>query len=45
MPGFRCLSGTRNGKRWYYANQQGKATPDGFGQEDTIRAIWAADNK
>lgn len=43
MPGYRCLSGTTNGKRWYYVNQPGNATPDGYGQEETIRAIWAAD--
>jgi hypothetical protein len=44
MPGYRCLSGTANGKRWYYVNQPSAATPDGFGQEETIRAIWLADN-
>ena len=45
MPGYRCLSGTRNGKRWYYANQPGKTVPEGFGQEETIRAIWDADTR
>ncbi|HWB02373.1 MAG TPA: hypothetical protein VG796_05065 [Verrucomicrobiales bacterium] len=45
MPGYRCLSGTKNGKRWYYANQPGKSIPDGFGQEETIRAIWTADTR
>ena len=43
MPGCRCLSGTPDGKRWYYVNQPSTATPDGFGQEQTIHAIWAAD--
>jgi hypothetical protein len=40
MPGSRCLSGTANGKRWYWANRASAATPGGFGQEETIRAIW-----
>jgi len=43
MPGIRCLTGTSNGKRWYYVNQPNAATPDGFRQEETIRAIWAGD--
>jgi len=40
MPGIRCLSGAAKGQRWYYVNTPGPATPDGFGQEETIRAIW-----
>jgi len=43
MPGSRCLAGATNGKRWYYANQPSTVTPEGFGQEETIRAIWSAD--
>jgi hypothetical protein len=43
MPGYRCLSRMANGKRWYFVNQPSTATPDGFGQEQIIRAIWAAD--
>lgn len=43
MPGSRCLHAPVDGKVWYYANRPSKATPDGFGQEDAIRAIWAAD--
>jgi hypothetical protein len=43
MPGSRCLAGVAKGKQWYCANKASAATPDGFGQEDTIRAIWAQD--
>ena len=43
MPGMRVISGATDGKRWYDVNQPGAATPNGFGQEQTIRAIWAAD--
>ena len=43
MPGGRCLAGATNGKRWYYANNPSATTPEGFGQEETIRAIWAVD--
>ena len=43
MPGMRVISGATDGKRWYEVNQPGAATPTGFGQEQTIRAIWAAD--
>ena len=43
MPGSRCLAGAANGKQWYCANRASAATPDGFGQEETIRAIWAKD--
>jgi hypothetical protein len=43
MPGSRCLSGASKGKQWYCANRASAATPDGFGQEETIRAIWASD--
>jgi hypothetical protein len=30
-----------NGKWWYFANTPSAAVPDGFGQEETIREIWA----
>jgi len=43
MPGYRCLSGATDGRRWYFVNQPSAATPDGFGQEETIRSIWAID--
>ncbi len=43
MPGMRTISGAADGKRWYDVNQSSPATPNGFGQEQTVRAIWAAD--
>ena len=43
MPGMRIISGAADGKRWYDVNQPSAATPNGFGQEETIRAIWAGD--
>ena len=45
MPGLRIISGAVDGKRWYDVNQPSTATPNGFGQEQTIRAIWAADHR
>ena len=42
MPGMRCLAGAADGKRWYDVNRPSAATPNGFGQEETIRLIWAA---
>jgi hypothetical protein len=44
MPGSRTLRSPLDGKRWYYANTKSAATPEGFGQEETIREIWAADS-
>ena len=43
MPGSRTLRSPLDGKRWYYANNPSTATPEGFGQEETIREIWTAD--
>jgi hypothetical protein len=43
MPGMRIISGGPDGKRWYDVNARSAATPNGFGQEQTIRAIWASD--
>jgi hypothetical protein len=31
------------GKRWYFADTPSAASPDGFGEEETIRQIWASD--
>jgi len=42
MPGSRCLHSPVDGQWWYFANMPSAAVPDGFGQEDTIREIWAA---
>ena len=43
MPGMRIISGSADGKRWYDVNRPSAATPNGFGQEETIRAIWVSD--
>ncbi len=43
MPGSRVVHTPVDGKYWYFASNPSQATPDGFGQEDTIREIWAAD--
>jgi hypothetical protein len=43
MPGSRCLASPANGRRWYFANTQSKAVPDGFNQEETIKEIWTGD--
>ncbi|MCX7044929.1 MAG: hypothetical protein NTX50_05495 [Candidatus Sumerlaeota bacterium] len=44
MPGDRCLATPVNGKQmWYWANTASKAASEGFNQEETIKAIWAAD--
>jgi pimeloyl-ACP methyl ester carboxylesterase len=44
MPGSRTETSPLNHKRWYYANAPSPAVPDGLGDEETIRAIWAADS-
>jgi hypothetical protein len=31
-------------RRWYHANNASAAVPDGMGDEETIRAIWAGDS-
>jgi len=41
MPGSRTLRSPRDRLRWYYANRPSPAVPDGFGDEDAIRAVWA----
>jgi hypothetical protein len=43
MPGSRTLSSPLDRKRWYYANRPSPAIPEGYGDEDAIRGIWAAD--
>lgn len=45
MPGSRCLAAPAGGRRQYRANTASPACPDGFNQEQTIRAIWAADRR
>lgn len=41
MPGQRCLADPVNGVDIYYANMKSEASPRGFGDEDTIKAIWS----
>jgi len=45
MPGSRCLAASPDRRRQYRANTASPACPDGFNQEQTIRAIWAADRR
>jgi alpha-L-fucosidase 2 len=44
MPGSRTMASPLDRKRWYYANTACPAVPEGYGDEETIRAIWAADS-
>ena len=44
MPGSRTLRSPRDRMRWYYADRPSPAVPEGFNQEEAIRAIWAADS-
>ena len=44
MPGSRTMQSPLDRRRWYYANTPGPKAPDGLGDEETIRAIWAADS-
>jgi hypothetical protein len=30
-------------QRWYFANTKSAACPQGYGQEETIKLIWAED--
>jgi len=41
MPGGRMM--TRGSVNWYFANTKSAENPRGFSQEETIKAIWAAD--
>jgi hypothetical protein len=41
MPGGRQTTSPLDKKRWYAANNKSEAVPDGHGDEDTIRDIWA----
>jgi hypothetical protein len=43
MPGSRTMRSPRDGKRWYYANTPSDAVPDGLGDEEAIRSIWAGE--
>jgi hypothetical protein len=43
MPGSRTESSPLDHRRWYFANKPSPAVPDGLGDEEAIRAVWAAD--
>lgn len=49
MPGGRMLTngpvGPDGPVRWYFANTKSASCPNGFNQEETIKAIWAADTR
>jgi len=41
MQGRKCLNPQDvHGAKWYYANTLSAACPNGFNQEETIKAIW-----
>jgi hypothetical protein len=42
-PGSRTVRSPLDGRRWYFANRPSPAVPDGLGDEEAIRAVWAAD--
>ena len=52
MPGSRIITNGSSGvpgggvarRPWYYANNPSAAVPDGMGDEEAIRTIWAADS-
>ncbi|HEV3167870.1 MAG TPA: hypothetical protein VGZ22_27965 [Isosphaeraceae bacterium] len=41
MPGSRTVRSPLDKRRWYYANNPSPAVPDGLGDEEAIRVIWA----
>jgi hypothetical protein len=43
MPGSRTMRSPLDRKRWYFANRPSAAVPEGLGDEEAIRAIWAED--
>ncbi|MBN9521308.1 hypothetical protein J0H58_22770 [bacterium] len=45
MPGSRTVRSPLDGRRWYFANRPSAAVPDGLGDEDAIRVIWAEDGR
>lgn len=45
MPGSRTVRSPRDDLRWYHANRPSPAVPNGLGDEEAIRAIWASDDE
>lgn len=43
MPGSRVLAAPVGKISWYWANTASKTVPNGFNQEETIKAIWKED--
>lgn len=43
MPGSRVLAAPVGQVHWYWANTESTAVPNGFNQEETIKAIWNED--
>jgi hypothetical protein len=43
MPGSRTVRSPLDRRRWYFANNPGPKVAEGLGDEEAIRAIWAAD--
>jgi hypothetical protein len=43
MPGSRTMTSPLDHRRWYYANTQGPAVPEGLGDEVAICTIWMKD--
>lgn len=43
MPGSRTMRSPLDHKNWYYANNPSPSVPDGLGDEQAIREIWAED--
>jgi hypothetical protein len=43
MPGSRTMTSPLDHLRWYYANTQSPAVPEGLGDEEAIRTIWMKD--
>jgi hypothetical protein len=43
MPGSRTMRSPGDGKRWYFANVPSPAVPDGLGDEEAIRSVWAGE--
>ncbi len=44
MPGGRTMTSPVDKRSWYYANRPSPVVPDGLGDEEVVRAIWAADS-
>jgi hypothetical protein len=45
MPGMRGLADPAGSQHSYYANTQSADCPEGFSQEETIKAIWQANDQ